>query len=117
MLPGTRTPRGFRCPDPCGPLGPPGGETGGPPRGTNPPLSPATPSARQDGELAPTVLSQPGRRQAGPVVWGWHGTGPAPGATQEERGGGTAQAHSSFLKGPLLLREEAANGEDKAEVR
>lgn len=38
-------------------------------------------------------------------------------AVQEKRGGGTAQAHSSLLKGPLLLREEAVNGEDKAEVR
>lgn len=35
----------------------------------------------------------------------------------QERGGGTARAHSSVLKGLLLLQEEAANGEDKAEVR
>lgn len=42
--------------------------------------------------------------------------GAAAGVVQE-RGGGTARAHSSVLKGLLLLQEEAANGEDKAEVR
>lgn len=47
------------------------------------------------------------------MAQGRRGVGPA----QDELSGGTAQAHSSFLKGPLLLREEAANGEDKAEVR
>lgn len=35
----------------------------------------------------------------------------------QEHSGGSARAHSSVLKGLLLLQEEAANGEDKAEVR
>lgn len=93
------------------------------PHGTDHPLSPATPSSGQDGDLAPTVLSQPGPGRAGLVVRGQRGKRPVvrgrrgAGASPEEHGGGKAQAHSSFLKGLLLLREEAANGEDKAEVR
>lgn len=93
------------------------------PHGTDAPLSPATPSSGRDGDLAPTVLSQPGPGRAGLVVRGQRGKRPVvrgrrgAGASPEERGGGKAQAHSSFLKGLLLLREEAANGEDKAEVR
>lgn len=76
------------------------GEAGDEAQRAHPPLSPATPSK------APTMVgpSQPtaGRVRAGVV---------------QERGGGTARAHSSVLKGLLLLQEEAANGEDKAEVR
>lgn len=46
-----------------------------------------------------------GTYHAGAAVWGWLGS--------------RAQLRepSSVLKGPLLLQEEAANGEDKAEVR
>lgn len=110
-LPGTQTPCRFWCPNPRGPLGPPGGETGGHPKRTYPPV-PSHPF-RQAGWGAGTYRAEP----AWPEASGASGAGPAPGAAQEEHGGGTAQAHSLFLKGLLLLREEAANGEDKAEVR
>lgn len=111
-LPGTRTPCGCWCPHPCGPLGPPGGETGGHPKG--PVLPRPSHPFHQAGRGAGTYRAEP----AWPAAWG--GAGLAPRGTAwgwcgvwlAQRGAGT-EAHAGGRRwghspGTQLVFEGAA---------